>query len=161
MKKEQKTAAVALKKPLVAVDAIIEHDSRILLIKRKNKPFKDCWALPGGFIEYNESAEEAAAREAKEETGLSIKIISLLGVYSEPSRDPRGHVISICYVARCTRNAHESAKAGSDAKDAKFFYLKEIFNLKLAFDHNKIIEDYVRCKKEKRRVKCSAKSAEV
>jgi len=152
MKKEQKTEAAALKKPLVTVDAIIEQGNKIMLIKRRNEPFKDCWALPGGFIEYNESAEEAAAREAKEETGLSIKISSLLGVYSEPSRDPRGHVISICYAARIARDAHnarESAKAGSDAKEAKFFDVKDLFNLKLAFDHDKIIKDYVRCKKRK------------
>lgn len=125
-------------KILVTVDAVIERDDKILLIRRKNEPFKGHWALPGGFIEYGESAEEAVKREIKEEAALEIKIKRLLGVYSAFGRDPRGHVISICYVAK----AQGKERGGSDAEDARFFSLAELKKEKLAFDHSKIIEDY-------------------
>ncbi len=121
--------------PLLTVDALILYKGKLVLVKRKNPPFKDNFALPGGFVEIGETVEEAAAREAKEETGLDIEIIKLLGVYSEPSRDPRGHTVSVCFLARGSGNL----KAGSDAKEAGLFGLNEI--PELAFDHNKIIED--------------------
>jgi|Deesub1362A_J573_1020465.scaffolds.fasta_scaffold00350_11 8-oxo-dGTP diphosphatase len=124
--------------PALTVDIIIERDDKVLLIKRKNSPFKGQWAIPGGFVECGETTEEAAIREAKEETGLDVKVESLLGVYSDPSRDPRGHVVSICYIAK----AKGKEKSGSDAEDARFFNIEEISNLKLAFDHGKILEDY-------------------
>lgn len=127
------------KGPLITVDAIIEKDDKILLIKRKNEPFKGEWALPGGFVEYGESVEDAIIRESKEETGLDITIKTLLGVYSKPGRDPRGHVVSICYVATATGEE----MGGSDADDATFFALEEIKKLKLAFDHRTIINDYM------------------
>lgn len=123
---------------MVTVDAIIKREGKVLLIKRKNEPFKGCWALPGGFVEYNESTEDAIIREAKEEANLDIIITSLLGVYSEPGRDPRGHVISICYIA----TASGEEKGGTDASDARFFSPEEIKNLNLAFDHGKILRDY-------------------
>lgn len=119
--------------PLMAVDIIILYNGNIVLIKRKNPPFQDKFALPGGFIEVGETVEEAAAREAKEETGLDIKIHTLVGVYSEPTRDPRGHIISICFLA----SGDGLLKSGSDAKDIKLFNLSEIPNL--AFDHNQMI----------------------
>ena len=137
-------------KILITVDAIVERDDKILLIKRKNEPFKGCWALPGGFIEYGESTEEAVKREIKEEANLEIKIKKLLGVYSAFGRDPRGHVISICYVAE----GRGKESGGSDAWGARFFSPAELKKEKLAFDHAKIIEDY-------RRYKCSAISAAV
>ncbi|MBU2560394.1 NUDIX hydrolase [archaeon] len=123
---------------MVTVDAVIERDGKILLIKRKNEPFKGDFALPGGFVEYNESAEDAIKREAEEETGLDITIKALLGVYSKPGRDPRGHVVSICYVA----TAIGEERGGSDAADAAFFTLVEIKKLKLAFDHRDIINEF-------------------
>lgn len=126
------------KSPMVTVDAVIERDGKILLIKRKNEPFKGDFALPGGFVEYNESAEDAIKREAEEETGLDITIKALLGVYSKPGRDPRGHVVSICYVA----TAIGEERGGSDAADAAFFTLVEIKKLKLAFDHRDIINEF-------------------
>ena len=126
------------KGPMVTVDAIIEQDGKILLIKRKDEPFAGAWALPGGFVEYNESTEDAIIREAKEETNLDIAIKTLLGVYSKPGRDPRGHVISICYLASATGEE----KGGTDASDAKFFSPVEIRGKNLAFDHGKILEDY-------------------
>lgn len=127
------------KGPRITVDVIIERDDRILLIKRKNEPFVGQWALPGGFVEYGEGTEDAIIRESKEETGLDITIKTLLGVYSKPGRDPRGHVISICYVA--TSKGEE--KGGSDASDAAFFTPAKIKKLKLAFDHKDIISDYL------------------
>ncbi len=124
------------KSPLIAVDGvIIDPEKGILLIKRKNEPFKDHWALPGGFIKYGEMVEKALEREIREETGLTPTEYELLGVYSEPDRDPRGHVISIAYVISKTKG---EAKANSDAKTLKYFR-KTPKNI--AFDHARIITD--------------------
>ncbi|MEE9564475.1 MAG: NUDIX hydrolase [Candidatus Hydrothermarchaeaceae archaeon] len=136
--------------PEITVDAVIERDDKILLIKRKNEPFKGRWALPGGFIEYGESAENAIVREVKEEANLDISIKALMGVYSNPGRDPRGHVISICYKA----SAIGKEKGGTDASDAAFFTPEEIKELELAFDHKDIIAEYMESK-------CSVKNAKV
>ncbi len=121
--------------PLLTVDALILYDKKIVLIRRLNPPFKDKFALPGGFVEIGETVEAATLREAKEETGLEIELIKLLGVYSEPSRDPRGHTVTVCFLAR----GFGKLKAGSDAKDIRLFGFNEI--PKLAFDHNKIVEN--------------------
>ncbi len=121
--------------PLLTVDALILCGRKIVLIKRKNPPYRDRFALPGGFVEIGETVEAAVAREAREETGLDIKIIRILGVYSEPSRDPRGHTVSVCFLA----TGSGKLKAGSDAKGIRLFSLNEI--PELAFDHNKIIEN--------------------
>jgi len=123
------------KTPLLAADALIIYKGKLVLIRRKNPPFEGLFALPGGFVEVGEKVEDAAVREAKEETGLDIRLIKLLGVYSDPSRDPRGHVVSVCYLAE----GSGILKAGSDAKDIGLFGLNEI--PELAFDHNKIIEN--------------------
>lgn len=120
--------------PLLTVDAIIITGPNIVLVRRKNDPFKGMFALPGGFVEVGETTEEAAVREALEETGLSIEIVKLIGVYSEPSRDPRGHTVSICYLAKGRGNP----KAGSDAAEVALFTIDGI--PKLAFDHNHIID---------------------
>lgn len=128
--------------PAITVDAIVERGNKILLIKRKNDPFKDYWALPGGFVECGERVEEAIAREVEEEAGVKIKIRGLLGVYSDPDRDPRGHVISICFIAE----GSERVAGRSDAKDARFFEVKEAKKEKLAFDHDRILEEYLRLK---------------
>ena len=121
--------------PLLTVDTIIFYDGKLVLIKRMNPPYQNQFALPGGFVEVGETVEKAAIREAKEETGLDIELIKLLGVYSEPSRDPRGHTVTVCYLAR----GSGKLKAGSDAKDIRLFGFSEI--PKLAFDHNKIVEN--------------------
>ncbi|MCX9081037.1 MAG: NUDIX hydrolase [Candidatus Methanoperedens sp.] len=121
--------------PLLTVDALILYEKKVVLIKRGNPPYKDQFALPGGFVEVGETVEAAVLREAKEETGLEIELIKLLGVYSEPSRDPRGHTVTVCFLAR----GFGKLKAGSDAKDIRLFGFNEI--PKLAFDHNKIIEN--------------------
>lgn len=122
--------------PSLAVDAVILEDERIVLVKRKNPPFQGRWALPGGFVEYGETVEEAVRREVKEETGLDVRIEKLVGVYSDPGRDPRGHTVSIVYFCRPVSGL---MNAGSDAKEVKEFHLKEL--PALAFDHRKIIED--------------------
>ena len=128
-----------MKKPSVTVDGVIIKDGKVLLIKRKNEPFKGRWALPGGFVEYGETVEQAVLREVKEETGIDAEIKKLVGVYSDPRRDPRGHTISIAFLLAARGAA--TAAAGDDAIDAKFF---DLDNLPLlAFDHDKIIKDAI------------------
>ena len=123
--------------PLLTVDALIIYEGKLVLIKRKNPPYKDQFALPGGFVDIGERVEQATIREAKEETGLDIYITRLLGVYSDPLRDPRGHTVSICFTAY----GEGDLKAGSDAEGIKLFNLHDL--PKLAFDHNKIVEDFI------------------
>ncbi|MBU4075417.1 MAG: NUDIX hydrolase [Euryarchaeota archaeon] len=121
--------------PLLTVDTVIIYLGKLILIRRKNPPFQGHFALPGGFVEVGETVETAAVREAKEETGLDVEIIKLLGVYSEPSRDPRGHTVSVIFLAVGKGNL----KAGSDASDTGLFGMNDI--PELAFDHKKIIEN--------------------
>ncbi|NIO15942.1 MAG: NUDIX domain-containing protein [Deltaproteobacteria bacterium] len=126
--------------PFPAADVIIEMDRGIILVKRKNPPHG--WAIPGGFIETGETAEEAALREAAEETGLDVSLTDLLGVYSMPGRDPRFHTLSVVYVGK----GSGIIKAGDDAQEAGI-YTEENLPLPLAFDHEGIIRDYFRFKK--------------
>ena len=128
------------KSPILAVDGIVNIDNKLLLIKRKNPPFKDFWAFPGGFVEYGESTEDAIIREVFEETRLKTEVESLLGVYSNPNRDPRGHMVSIVYILRYIEG---SPKGSDDAKEAKFFNIDDIKNINLAFDHKSIFKDYL------------------
>lgn len=121
--------------PLPTVDIIIEINDGIVLIKRKNPP--EGWALPGGFVDYGESLETAAIREAKEETGLDIQIIRQFHTYSDPSRDPRHHTISTVFIAK----ANGLPVAGDDAANAKIFNKSNLPG-KIAFDHRNILEDY-------------------
>lgn len=121
--------------PLLTVDIIIEYQNKIVLIRRKNDPFKGHYALPGGFVDVGEVVEDAAIREAKEETGLDIEIKGLVGIYSDRARDPRGHTVSICYVAE----GHGNLCAGSDAEWAVMFRPNEL--PKLAFDHDQMVDD--------------------
>ncbi|HJH30916.1 MAG TPA: NUDIX hydrolase [Methanosarcinaceae archaeon] len=119
--------------PKLTVDAAIILNGKIVLIKRKNPPYRDTFALPGGFVEIGETTEEATVREAYEETGLSIEIIKLLGVYSDPLRDPRRHTVSVCYLA----SGEGEPKAGSDAGAIRLFDINDL--PQMAFDHNMII----------------------
>jgi 8-oxo-dGTP diphosphatase len=128
------------KSPSLTVDGIVQIDDKIVLIKRKNPPFKDYWAFPGGFVEYGETTENAVLREIYEETSLKTKIKHLLGVYSDPNRDPRGHTVSVVYVLEPIGG---TLKGSDDAKDAKLFKIEEVKDLSLAFDHKKIFDDYV------------------
>ena len=125
--------------PSVTTDIFIfDDDFNFILIKRKNNPYKNCWALPGGFVEYGESVETAAIREAKEETSIDVELKDLVNVYSEPGRDPRGHTITIAYTAKGNMN---DKKADDDACDIGIFSAEKLDEIKLAFDHGKIIKD--------------------
>ncbi len=128
------------KSPSLTVDGIIQIDDGIVLIKRKNPPYKECWAFPGGFVEYGETTENAVLREIYEETNLRTKIKHLLGVYSDPDRDPRGHTVSVVYILEPIGG---TLKGSDDAKEAKLFNIEEVKNLDLAFDHKKIFYDYL------------------
>ncbi|MEM0266059.1 MAG: NUDIX hydrolase [Archaeoglobaceae archaeon] len=120
----------------LTVDAIIPYERKIVLVKRRNEPFKDFYALPGGIVEYGETVENAVLREVEEETGLKGKIHSLVGVYSDPNRDPRGHFVSICFIVIPIGG---ELRSGSDAKEVALFSLHEL--PKLAFDHERMIKD--------------------
>ena len=124
--------------PKLTVDGVILKNNRILLIKRRNLPFKDKWAFPGGFVEYGEKTEDAAIREVYEETGLKTRICKLAGVYSDPKRDPRGHTITVAYVLEIVGG---KLKTGDDASDVKFFKVNKL--PVLSFDHNEIINEVV------------------
>ncbi len=127
---------LAMKCITLTVDAIIPYKGKLVLIKRMNEPFKGFYALPGGIVEYGESCEEAVIREAEEETGLKCEIHSLVGVYSDPNRDPRGHFVSVCYVL-LPRGGE--LRAGSDAREVALFDIASL--PALAFDHEKMIKD--------------------
>lgn len=127
------------KTPLLATDIIIELHDRpghpIVLIERKHEPLG--WALPGGFVDIGETVEFAAVREAAEETNLEVTLVSLLGVYSEPRRDPRGHSVAVVYVAQ----AAGSPVAMDDAAALRVYDPQDLPK-QLAFDHARILEDY-------------------
>jgi 8-oxo-dGTP diphosphatase len=132
--------------PVPAVHFIIRTDnnSKLLLVKRKNEPFKGMLSIPGGFINEGETAEEAMMREAKEETSLVVEPIAILGVYSDPHRDPRMHTISVTFITRIVQgneNAHDDAAAlrWVDIGDEVD---KLIEAGQIAFDHSKILNDY-------------------
>lgn len=124
--------------PFLTVDIIIEVTGGIVLIERKNPPHG--WALPGGFVDYGESLEEAAVREALEETGLTIKLKDQLHTYSDPQRDPRHHTVSTVFMA----TAEGVPTGGDDAARAEIFNERNL--PPLAFDHRKILDDYWRQK---------------
>ncbi len=124
--------------PAPTVDLIIHAPGRgIVLVERKNPP--PGWALPGGFVDYGESCEAAALREALEETGLAVELTGLFGVYSDPGRDPRGHTLSVVYTAQALDL--EALRAGDDAAKAAIFPLDAL--PPLAFDHARIVQDFI------------------
>ena len=138
-----------LRNPAPTVDIIIELDrGGIVLIKRKNPP--PGWALPGGFIDYGESAEEAAVREAREETSLHVQLVELLHVYSDPKRDTRQHTISTVFIAKASGIPH----GADDAAEAQVFTEGNLPSL-LAFDHAKILQDYFTYKRTGKRPRYS------
>ena len=129
------------KNPKLTADGAVLKQDKILLIKRKNNPYKDKWALPGGYVEYGEIVENAVVREVLEETGLKTAVKEIIGVYSDPKRDPRGHTVTIVYLLELIKG---ELKSGDDAADARFFSLDSLPDL--AFDHDKIINDVIRRK---------------
>lgn len=130
------------KNPVPTVDIIIEYKGGIVLIERNHEPFG--WAIPGGHVDYGESLEDAAVREAKEETSLDVKLVEQFHTYSDPKRDPRGHKIATVYIAK----AGGKARAGSDAKKVKVFTKDDLPDM--VFDHKKILEDYFEHKESKK-----------
>ncbi len=123
--------------PLLTVDIIIRYKGGIVLINRAEEPLG--WAIPGGFVDFGETVEQAAIRETKEETNLDIQFLRQMHVYSDPKRDPRGsHCITVVFVAE----GRGTLKAADDAKEAEVFSLDKPLP-KLAFDHNKILQDYI------------------
>lgn len=131
---------IVYKNPVPTVDALIVHPGKgVVLVERRFEPLG--WALPGGFVEYDESVEDATVREAFEETGLRVKLDALLGVYSDPARDKRLHTISTVFIA-LTDNP-EDLKGGDDAAQAVFFPLDRLPS-NLAFDHGRMLDDFRR-----------------
>ena len=124
-------------KIFVTVDVLVINKitDEILLIKRLNEPFKDCWALPGGFVDENEDLEQAARRELFEETNIETDEMTQIGTFGKPYRDPRGHMISVAY--QTNLNENQKVKAKDDAKEVKWFSIKDL--PELAFDHLEII----------------------
>ena len=126
--------------PLLTVDGIVRNrEGKFLLIRRKNPPFRGQWALPGGFVDVGETVEAACARELKEETGLAVTVGRLVGVYSDPRRDPRGHTVSVIFACSA---ADEHAAGGDDALEARWLSLEEA--RPLAFDHEDVLKDYLK-----------------
>ena len=121
--------------PVPTVDILIELPDGIVLIERKNPPHG--WAIPGGFVDYGESLEEAAVREAREETGLHVQLVRQFHTYSDPKRDPRFHSISTVYIAR----AQGTPEAKDDAREVGIFSRRNLPE-GIAFDHRAILEDY-------------------
>lgn len=126
----------------LAVDLAIRRGDEFLFVVRKYDPFKDCLALPGGFVEEDETVEDAAIRELAEETDLHVteNRLSMIGEYSEPDRDPRGHVVSMVYFADVDK---PKARAGDDAAAVLWMHPSEAYEQLLAFDHNAIIKDAI------------------
>lgn len=122
--------------PLLVVDIIIPTSEGVILIKRAREPYKGRWALPGGFVRYGERVEEAAVREAEEETGLKVRLKRLVGVYSDPNRDPRGHLVSICFLAE---RVSGKLSTSDEAMEVRAF--EKIPWQDLAFDHAKMLRD--------------------
>lgn len=126
--------------PLLVTDCVVlDAEGRVLLIRRGNPPFKGMLALPGGFVDVGETVEDAARREVLEETGVKVGRLALVGVYSDPKRDPRGHTCSVAFLARVAR---ATPRAGSDAAEAA--WVQRPARESLAFDHRKIVADALR-----------------
>jgi 8-oxo-dGTP diphosphatase len=125
--------------PSLTVDAVIEFpEEKVVLIRRKNPPFEGMWALPGGFVDFGETVEHACVREVKEECSIDVGLEGILGVYSDPKRDPRGHTVSVIFRARYVDG---ELKGADDAKEARLFSRDELKGIELAFDHGEVLRD--------------------
>ncbi len=133
-----------LKQPFLTVDAVIERAGGIVIIKRSNPPFG--WALPGGFVDYGESLEDAVRREAREETGLELSELRQFHTYSDPGRDPRFHTVGTVFIG----SSSGTPVAGDDAAEVKTVSRQELAGMEFAFDHKKIVQDYLRGKEGSR-----------
>lgn len=129
-------------RPAVTVDGIIFYKGNLVLIKRGNEPYKGLYALPGGYVNYNESVEDAFLREMKEEIGVDVYHWKLFTVLSDPKRDPRGHTISIVFEG----TAYDEPKAGDDASEVFLMKEEDAIKLEMAFDHQEVIKKFIQCK---------------
>ena len=137
--------------PRLTVDSWVrDRQGRVLLVQRARPPFTGSWGLPGGFCEWKERTEACCARETLEETGLTVRVGELRGVYSKPNRDPRGHNVTVLYAARRVRGR---AQGGDDAADARWFTPAEIRRLKFAFDHREIVMEQLARDRSARRAR--------
>jgi 8-oxo-dGTP diphosphatase len=125
--------------PTPTVDVILQRDSKVLMVRRRKDPFKDRLALPGGFVNEGETVEEAMKREAIEETSLEVEPVDILGVYSDPKRDPRKHILSVVFIGIVVGG---SEKAGDDAASIEWVKISDIQQQQIAFDHAQILLDY-------------------
>jgi len=137
--------------PIPVVDVIIEEESMILVARRKNEPFKGYLGFPGGFVNLGETIEDAAKREVNEETTLDIELTDILGVYSDPKRDPRGHIMSTVFIGRGLSNdsAKNKAIAQDDTSELEWIDLSMVDNKTFAFDHRTIISHYKKWKESR------------
>ncbi len=133
------------KNPAPTTNIVIIKDDKVCLVKRKIEPYRGRIALPGGFVDYGETVEGAAIRESKEETGLDVKLINILGVFSEPNRNPSKHTISTVFVAE----PFSFILHGDDEGEPFWEDLEKAENIELAFDHNLILKDFLKWRSEK------------
>src|SRR5215216_2804579 len=135
--------------PVPTIDIILFENSnsnKVLLIKRKKDPFKDYFSLPGGFVNEGEKVEDAVRREAEEELLVKVEPIDILGVYSDPHRDPRGHIMSITFIVKIITG---ELKVGDGVAELKWVEINNIKEIKLGFDHSRILSDYELWQKNK------------
>ncbi|MGZ5511143.1 MAG: NUDIX domain-containing protein [Nitrososphaeraceae archaeon] len=128
--------------PIPTIDIILSENSnsnKVLLIKRNKDPFKDYFSLPGGFVNEGEKVEDAVRRESEEELLVKVEPINILGVYSDPNRDPRGHIMSITFIAKIIKG---NLKEGDGVTELRWVEINNLENIKLGFDHSKILSDY-------------------
>lgn len=125
--------------PALTVDGVLIEEGKVLLVRRGRPPWKGRWALPGGFVEIGESCEHAVVRECQEETRISVHPIGLVGVYSDPHRDPRGHLVTVAFLVRRLKGGPREARGGDDAADAQWFPVRR--PPPLAADHAQILRD--------------------
>jgi 8-oxo-dGTP diphosphatase len=129
--------------PTPTVDVILNRASEVLMVRRKKDPFKDHLSLPGGFVNEGETIEEAMKREAMEETSLEVEPVDILGVYSDPKRDPRKHIVTVVFIGIIVGG---TSRAGDDAASIEWVKLANIEQHQVAFDHTQILHDYCQWK---------------
>ena len=138
------------KTPYLVADALVikrAKEIEILLVKRKRGAFIGHWALPGGFVEIGETLKNAAAREVLEETCLKVKPERIIGIYDDPKRDPRGHMVSVVFL--CSIKGGKLKPQPEEVSEVRFFPVLKIRKLKIAFDHRKIINDALKMRRRK------------
>jgi 8-oxo-dGTP diphosphatase len=128
----------AYRNPSLTADAVILIDGKLLLVERGREPFKGSYALPGGFLNYGETVEEGVIREVEEETGLRTMVLDLIGVYSSPDRDPRGHTVTAAFHMKVMGG---ELRSGDDASGVRLFHIDSL--PKMAFDHSSIVDDFL------------------